>query len=338
MIIDESHCFKNPSAKRTHQVINISDSIKYKLILTGTFACDELDVWSQYRILNKNIFGENFFVFRNTYFYDANAGMPRERYFPNWKPHKHMQNEVEKRINSCAHIVMDTHDMPDLLRLSVNVPLGKKQAKLYKEMRDDFVTYMNDDACEASTALVKGLRLQQLVSGIFVTDEGQSIPLEDNLRNKILAETLESIPKGACKVIWCIFRDSYKQVEAVVKKLGYNYDFIIGGQKAITRQDIIDGFNKSDTNCIIANQAAGGTGVDLLGTDEYDTIYSIYYSRNFSWVQNEQSEFRIRRKNQKKKCVRIDLVAENTIDEDALEALKHKDKTSKIILGLKDKI
>lgn len=47
----------------------LGDRAQYKLLLTGTLITNhELDAFSKYRYLNRKVFGDSFYRFRNTYF------------------------------------------------------------------------------------------------------------------------------------------------------------------------------------------------------------------------------------------------------------------------------
>jgi SNF2 family DNA or RNA helicase len=83
---------------------------------------------------------------------------------------------------------------------------------------------------------------------------------------------------------------------------------------------------------MIANQAAGGIGVNMVAAS-----YSIYYSKNFSYGDDAQSESRNHRGGSERheKITRIDLVCPQTIDELVNEALKAKKNIGELILEWK---
>lgn len=68
IIADESQRIKTPNAEQSKAMHKLGDKARYKLILSGTpVQTAAIDIWSQYRFLDKSIFGENFFQFRNRY-------------------------------------------------------------------------------------------------------------------------------------------------------------------------------------------------------------------------------------------------------------------------------
>ena len=90
----------------------------------------------------------------------------------------------------------------------------------------------------------------------------------------------------------------------------------------------IDRF-QNDPNCVvmIANQGAGGTGVNLTAAN-----YDIYYSKDFSLEKDIQSNARTDRGGQKRKTTRIDIVSPGTIDLEINDALRAKRKMVKNLL------
>lgn len=111
LVADESHKIKDYSAKRTKLACNLAceqykgkqlvrPEPRYKYILTGTPILNSpMDIFTQYWFLDGGkTFGRNFFAFRGTYFRDRNAGMPKERYFPDWIPIPERLAQMNEKI------------------------------------------------------------------------------------------------------------------------------------------------------------------------------------------------------------------------------------------------
>ena len=68
IICDESQKIKNPSASQSKTIHRLGVKAKYKIILTGTPVQNSpMDVFSQWKFLDPNIFGLSFYAFRNHY-------------------------------------------------------------------------------------------------------------------------------------------------------------------------------------------------------------------------------------------------------------------------------
>ena len=70
IIADEGHKLKEGRTAQSKGMHKLGDKARYRLLLTGTpVANKELDIFSQYRFVNPDIFGKSFIPFRNRYFY-----------------------------------------------------------------------------------------------------------------------------------------------------------------------------------------------------------------------------------------------------------------------------
>lgn len=338
IIFDESHKCKSYKSKTMKLAAELADRATHKMLLTGTpILNNHMDIWAQYRILDRGeTFGHNFFAFRAKYFYDKNAGMPSQKHFPNWVPHKGIEKAFSELIYRKASRAVKSEclDLPPLVKKRYEVPLSPEQDKMYQAMRKSFVAYLNDKACVATIALTKGLRLQQIASGFFMDDEGKTHVYDKNPRLDILKETVLELTEAGHKVIvWACFKENYTQID---KALPGKKAFIYGGMTDKERQGHIEAFQKDpEVQIMIANQQAGGIGINLI-----QASYMIYFSRTWSLEADIQSEARNYRGGSEihEKITRIDLIAPNTIDELILESLERKENLANNILQLKGRI
>lgn len=342
LVCDESQKLKNHDAKRSKWAALLAAHTMHNYILSGTPILNSaMDIFGQYKVLDRGeTFGVKFPHFRAKYFYDENAGMPKQSHFPRWEPRTGILEELNGLIYKKALRILKSEclDLPDLVRTQLMVELAPEQKRLYEDMKRDFIAYLaGGEAVVAQIAITKALRLQQLVSGYAKTDLGEEITLKDNPRLDALYELLdEQIPSAAKVIVWACFSENYRQIAGVCRKLGLAYSELHGGVGSRDRQSNIDRFQK-DPACkvMIANQAAGGVGVNLTAAS-----YSVFYSRNFSLEADLQAEARNHRGGSEihDKITRIDLVAQGTIDELILESLKNKFDLSEKILSLRDRL
>jgi SNF2 family DNA or RNA helicase len=339
LLFDESQRVKEFKSKRTKLAIELADRSDYKMLLSGTPIINSaMDIWSQFRILDGgDTFDLNFYAFRAKYFYDKNAGMPSQKHFPDWKPRPGIDAEFNRMIYRKATRVLKSEclDLPPLVRQRIEVELSPEQARMYKDMRDDFVAYLGDKACVATIALTKGLRLQQIISGFWIDEDGEKPhAFSKNPRLEALKELLGSIASTAKVIVWASFRHNYGDLARVATELGLPSVSLFGGMTDKARQDGIDSFQTDDkVRVMIANPAAGGVGVTLTAAS-----YMIYYSRSFSLEHDLQSEARCHRGGSEvhDKITRIDIVTPETIDEVILGALERKENMASSILKIRD--
>lgn len=364
LILDEAHNFKSYSAKRTKELMAFSRKLTYKFTSTGTPVLQNaLDLWAQFYILHPDILGANFFSFRAQYFYDANASMPSNIHFPDWKVKddkyfnrlrkqgvseqeiaKQSLNNLRKVIFQHADRVMkkDVLELPNFYTEKILVPMSEEQKRIYEEMRDHLVANLDDseddlaevleelpEIMQADLAIVKTLRLMQICAGVVKPDDGEAKMLTDVPRLKVLEEKLKELTTDVSNkvIIWSIFKPTYQAIADICGRLGLGYVFLTGDTK--DKQASMDAFNTNpNITVIIANQGAGGTGVTLNAAN-----YSLYYSRSFNLAHDLQSEARNYRGGQTRDVTRIDLVTEDTIDADIVEALATKKAHAEDILS-----
>lgn len=329
LVCDESHRVKSPSAMQSKEIAKLSRLCLYRLNMTGTpMTNSELDLFQQFLILDGGAtFGQNFYTFRAKYFEDKNASRRgAHNYFPDWQVRKGSTEAIKAILSKRSFVVRKSEclDLPDMVYKEVEVELSNEQLKAYLEMKEDFLTTLKDAQGNAQTAvgrlaITKGLRLQQIVSG-FVTPEGaEEISFKDNPRLDALSDLLEDLTKPV--IVWACFRRNYSDIAKVCEKLKLSYGLLVGGQNQNERDQTLTDFRAGKLNVLIANQGAGGVGVNLI-----EAPNAIYYSRDFSLEKDIQSEARNYRGGSEihEKVTRYDLVSKGTIDMDVLKALRGK--------------
>ncbi len=348
MIADEAHRLKNPESKRAKEAIRISDLARFKYALTGTpILGSAMDLFNLFRFLDAGeTFGKNFYVFRSTWFEDQNAQWAgRQGHFPKYAPRIETYTEFAKKVaaKSVQAKKSECLTLPPFVRQSVFVELSSEQQKLYKQMRDDYIAYVEElekggqpRAVVAQLAVTKALRLMQIASGFAKTDDGEIHVIKDNPRIKALEELLEDLAGDHKIIIWAVFKQNYVDIANLCKKMKLDYVELHGETKQAARDIAIERLN-NDPKCriMIANQGAGGIAINLIGSD-----VSIYFSKNFSLEHDIQSEARNYRGGSERhlKVTRIDIVAQDTIDDLINEALASKQNIANSILDWKEKL
>ena len=347
LVCDESHLLKNPKAIASERVFEIALKTDNRYILSGTpILNNEMDLFMQMKILDfGSTFGSNFFIFRGKWFTDINTAWRNSgnatKVYPKWVFNKDKEKEFSDLLyKSCSRVLLDSVvDLPERIYQTVYVEMSPQQSKAYKEMKRDFITFVESskkegklEAIVASLAVTKALRLQQICCGILKTENGEEILMKDLPRLMALKEILEQITPNHKIIIWCSFTANYTQLGDLCTKLNIGHVFITGEQDVMEKQVSIDSFEEDDKIRIcIANRKAGGTGTNLTAASYY-----VNYSKDFSLGNDLQSKARNRRigSDRHSSLVGIDLVSRNTIDEVINQALAKKLDISKRILDI----
>lgn len=332
VIVDESQRIKNVKAVQTRIAVGLKRNRAF--ILSGTPVLkDYQDVFSQFLFMDKGkTFGENFYSFRNFYFQDLNAGRYRGN-FPDWAIKKHLENTIlEKMKYSSSRLEKKDclKHLPKKIYETKYCYLSEEQEKAYKEIKQECITYMQEQACLANTALTKIIRLNQITSGFLKTSTGELLQFANNPKLELLKETVEEILQRDNKVIiWAHFVHDILAIQKLIGSMGIECVSCYGETK--DRGVIVDKFQK-EPGCkvFIGQPHSAGLGLTLTSAN-----YAIYYSYNFSLEDRLQSEDRCHRKGSEihNSITYIDLVADGTIDKFILKNLKSKNCTAEKIMN-----
>lgn len=339
LIFDELHYLKAHNTLRTRICAELSRNAELRLGLSGTPVLNSLlDVFAQWLVLdNGATFGKNFFAFRAEYFYDKNAAMPKDRYFPDWRVRPDSADKIAALMAKKASYAKKSEclDLPPLVVKNVFVDLSKEQLMLYNALKKDFVAYMDDKACVATLAITKALRMMQVVTGYIPLEDmtarhAKSIKKLDNPRAKALKELLEQIVGHSKVCVWACFKENYHTIRGVCDELGVGYVEVTGETNTKDRFESVRRFNE-DPGCrvYLGHPASGGIGINLVAAS-----YSIFYSRTFSYGHDVQAEARNHRGGSEihERITRINLVARGTIDEHVHARLEQKQEISGKVL------
>jgi SNF2 family DNA or RNA helicase len=333
IVIDESHRIKDSGSMRAKRIYPLAHAADRRFILTGTPILNSmLDIYGQYKALSPHTFGPSFWKFRQKYFYDKNAGMPKGIHFPDWVAQPQAAKLISQVMSRTALHAKKSEclDLPPLVVVPVPVELSPRQKKAYLEMEKEFVAELDGVTSIAEFAMTKSLRLQQILAG-FVSEsaEKEAAWFEDCPRLQALKELLESL-QGEQVVIWTNFTPTYKAIGNVCKDLKLTYTFLTGVQSTLEKEEALESFSAGRSRVLISNPAAGGTGVDGLQCAKY----AIYYTRSYNAEHFWQSRDRIHRGGSEihDKITQYHLVASDTVDETVLLALESKEEVAASLL------
>lgn len=339
---DEAHRLKNPESKRAKLAIKLADVAEHRYALTGSpILRTVMDIFNIYRFLDGGkTFGTNFWKFRSIWFEDMNAEWQgRQNYYPDFQPRPETYEKFNELIYKKAIRALKSEclDLPPFIRKQVHVDMSPEQARLYKELKNEYVAYIDDikktdtpRAVVAQLAVVKSLRMRQIITGFAKDDNGDIYKIKDNPRIEALKELLETYAEHHKIIVWSVFHENYADIKAVCEDLNINYTELHGKVPEKERDRNIDAFNQdAGVRVLIANQAAGGIGINLIASD-----LCIYYSKDFSLENDIQSEGRNYRggSEQHSSVTRIDIVATASIDELIDDSLAQKqDAATKVL-------
>ena len=333
--IDESTTIKNPTAKRTKNILGLSKHSKYRRILTGSpVTKSPLDLYTQCQFLDPWLLGHaSYYGFRTRYAIMKNANF-------NGRSVQivvgyHNLGELSAKLEPFSYRVLkdDCLDLPEKTFIKRIIQLSPDQIKLYLQMKEKALAVLNGKMVSTTTVMTQLMRLQQITCGHFTSDDGTTQEIPNN-RITELVDVLREIEGKV--VIWGHWQKDITQIiQAIVKE--YGEESVVDYYGLTPKDERQANIEKFQTNpkCrfFVGTPATGGYGITLTAASNM-----IYYSNGYNLEFRTQSEARIDRIGQHYPMTYIDIICEKTVDERIVKALRSKINIASKVMGeeLKD--
>jgi SNF2 family DNA or RNA helicase len=332
MAIDESTTIKNPTAKRTKNILKVGKYCYYRRILTGSpVTRSPLDVYTQSQFLDPALLGySSYYAFRNRYalLVDRSAG---GRSFKQVVGFQNL-DELNTLLQKFSYRVLkeDCLDLPDKVYIKREIELTPEQNKVYNAIKKYAIAELSGvSTVSASSVITQIIRLHQISCGFASTDDGEI----EEIKNNRLTELLQILEETDGKVIiWANYRHDIHKICKLIKTT-FGEDTVgayYGETTDIDREKLITDFQNPDSKVryFVGNTQTGGYGITLTAAN---TV--IYYSNNYDLEKRLQSEDRAHRIGQNNKVTYIDIVCKDTVDEKIVKALRNKLNLAQTVLG-----
>lgn len=331
IITDESHRIKTPGSKVSRFFHSIGKIAKKRLCLTGTpMPHSPLDIYSQFKFLQPEVFGTSFTRFRARYAvmggYAVNG---RAVQVVGWQNEKDMSAKMSSITFSAK--TSDVLDLPPTTFTKRHYDLSQKERSVYQNLKKEFIVAVGSNVITAANALTRLLRLQQVAHGVTKDDRGSEVRLGTS-RRKCLHSVISDIGDEPIAVVG-LYHSDLDDVHEVVASM--NRDRKNRGKKSIRcvelsgRTKDIDGvWRKGDIAAIQIR--AGGEGVDLTRAR-----YLVLYGVGFSLGQYQQVLARVHRPGQTRPVTYIHIIGNDTMDGHIYTALESKED---VVASIMDKL
>ena len=285
LIIDESVLIKNRKAQRSKTIYTLANKvkkIKHVYLLSGSPVTKFLDdMWHQFHVLDRKrfpsywTFTKNYCVLEETYWgvkLIANQEKAAQRI------------KQEYRDIYFARTQDQVLDLPDWIFDTLEIPMLPEQARMYREMQEDFITTLPDgNDIVAPNILAQITRLIQFASNPALIGGPEIHPKWTTAVELLEFEQLPAI-------IWTNFIKTAEMLEEQLRKKGYTVGTLIGKTKDTVRDNIVQEFQNGYLNVIVAHPAVGKFGLTLTAART-----AIYVERSYNGDDYYQSLHRVRR-------------------------------------------
>jgi SNF2 family DNA or RNA helicase len=330
MVIDESTTIKNPKAKRTKNILNLSRDSNYRRILTGSpVTRNPLDLFTQCYFLDPyHLDHQSYYSFRTRYAIMKTAHIAG-RSIQLVSGFKHL-DELSEKLKPFSYRVLkeDCLDLPPKIYMKREIELSPEQKKVYKQMKEEALAILNGKQITTMTVLTQLMRMQQITCGHFVADDGTTQEIKSNRLNELI-DILDEVEGKA--IIWAHWQKDVQNITGALRKK-YGPRSVVdyyGLTPQAQRQKHKDAFqNDSKVRFFVGTPQTGGYGLTLTAAN---TV--IYYSNGYDLEKRIQSEDRAHRIGQKKSVTYVDILAEETVDEKIVKSLRKKINIASKVMG-----
>lgn len=325
IIADEIHKIQNSRSKVSKYLYKLAPKAKYKLGLTGTeFAGSgsEISIFGQYKFLNETVFGTRFDSFKNRYFTVDAWGNPKSVLN---KP------DLKRNIDSISYRATDevlAGSLPEAVHVTIDTPLSGAALKMYEEIEAGMWATLEEETDKqviARVVIAQLTRCAQVTGGFVggVVDmnnpdaEREVHPIKGSSKAQALEDILDGLDPSKDKVVvFCRFTAELQHIKEIAGSKGFKAGEISGQSKSGLNDE--SKFNE-EYDLVAVQIQAGGVGIDLTASSKV-----IYWSKDFSHSNLDQSLKRAHRPGQKNKVTFYHLVTPNTIDERIQDTLTNK--------------
>lgn len=320
VVIDELSSFKSWKAKRTRALLSVRPRIRRIVGLTGTPSPNGLmDLFSEFRILDMGKrLGRFIGQYRNAYFTpDKRCG----DIIYSYKPLPGAEERIYQRISDIT-ISMSAADhlpMPKFVSTELPVKLSKKERESYDRFCHDLVLPLKGGEVTAGNAAVFAGKLVQLANGAVYTDAGTIAKIHDR-KLDALEDIIEGM-NGKPLLVAYWFKHDLERIEKRLTNRGIAFE-------EIKTAASIAKWNRGEISVGLIHPASAGHGLNLQAGGSTLAWFGLCWSLELY----QQMNARLYRQGQKSTVVVTHIVAEDTIDEHILQALKQKDKTQSALI------
>ncbi len=333
VICDESQMIKSNTSARSKAAYKLAKKSDHRLIMTGTMITRcRMDVFGQYRFLDDQIFGTNFFKFRNKF------AIMGGYYNKNIIGYKESELFLEA-VHQCAVRIREEEclEIPERAAPQViPVDIEKKTRDIYDTMKKEGIVTLNGFPYVADIPLVKALRLQQIAGGFITAEnklEGKRItyPIGTEKLDATVELTELKVEQGEKIVIYAYYVWELKQLMMRLKK--HKPLLIYGGTSETAADDAKYKFQNDPDYPIMIMQISKGIGITL-----HAARYCIFHSLSKKYDDYYQALKRIHRLGQKRRVFTYVMLARDTIDYHMWQATLLKQDLSEYVQNYKYEI
>lgn len=315
VVLDESHRIARHTSQQSKAAHKVGDKAPYKMILTGTPVTERPDqIFSQYRFLDKTIFGDKWTTFKQLFVVTGNPFIPQQ--ITGYRNLEVLKAQMAKRAFFGKKPRGTKVD-----HISVPVLMNPTEKGYYERLKKDLFLELKGGEVDASHILAQVMKLLQITGGSVKDSNGQVHEWPNPSKLEALADLIEDFGDDKY-VIFCRFIAEIKAVSALLSRRKISHETFYG--KTENREEIIHSFqNHLDPQVLVIQTSTGGVGITLTAANR-----AVFYSRSYSLTEYLQAVARVDRISQERDVTIYDLYSKSTLDETITKLLGQKKKVA----------
>lgn len=333
VVADEIHKCKDGKSQQTRALKAATGDAPIRIGLTGTpISNDVTDLWSLLHWLEPDEYSAKtrwidryietmLNLFGGMLVIGIKPSMEQEFYA-----------SINPRMRRMPEDVILTH-LPPVIYERRDCEMAPKQAKAYKQAKEDFIIDLESGSLPSGSAMVRMIRLLQFASSYAEVEAIEDV--DEHGFPKIKYKTTLTEPSAKLDAfmddidtfgteqvaVMSVSRQLLELLSTRLTKKGIKHGMITGTTSEDDRNDAMEAFQAGKIQFILFTSGAGGTGITLTAAR-----YLCRLQVPFSLVDYKQSLRRVRRigSERHENIIVIDYITEDTEDEHVFDVLDKK--------------
>lgn len=310
VVIDELSSFKSSKAKRFRALRKVRPFIRRIVGLTGTPAPNGLiDLWAQIYLLDLGErLGKTITGYRGRYF-EPEKRDPSRHIVYSWRPKPEAEKAIYRKLSDiCISMrAEDWLELPERIDRIVPVRLPPEAWMRYRQLERELLLPLEDGDVVADTVAALTNKLLQMANGAVYDEHGKAKELH-NEKLKALEDVIEAA-NGKPVLVFYSYRHDRKRL----------LEWFPEARTLDNTADIED-WNRGRISILLVHPASAGHGLNLQAGGHI----IVWFGLTWSLELYQQANARLHRQGQQQSVIVHHLVAEGTIDEDAMNVLGNK--------------
>lgn len=263
-IIDETHFYGNAFGLPYALAKGLVKEARYRVGLTGTpVGRNPFTIWAQASLIDDKFFGTSYPFFEQVFGTAKYSPFTRREVY---EFNRKMMPQFQRRLDalSMSYGPTEVKSAP-ILKGQVTLTMHKEQRKAYNELARKIMKLHMEQRDEITNSFIA---MRQISSGYlpFVDEDGEQRVIHyPSCKLDWLKEFASELAPGIQVVVFHEYIHTGELICAMLDKEKITNVALRGETKH--KADVISAFNSGKKQFLVANAAAGGTGIDLPAAD-----------------------------------------------------------------------